>query len=193
MPFVNVSIPTDRLVLRVLGDADLSAIFEIFSHAEVARYGSRPAMTAMSEAEEWLERTRAGHRAGTSLQLGLERRSDHAIVGTCTLWAIDADSRRAEVGYTLGRPHWGQGLMAEALAAIVRHGFEALNLNRLEADTDPRNVASIKVLEKLGFEREGYMRERWIVNGEICDTVFYGLLRREYQRASNATATAPIA
>ena len=49
------------------------------------------------------------------------------------------------------------------------------------------------MLERLGFEREGYMRERWIVNGEICDTVFYGLLRREYQRTSNATAAAPTA
>src|SRR6185436_10225415 len=98
MPFENVTIPTERLVLRILGDADLPAIYEIFSHPEVARYGSRPAMTAMAEAEEWLEKTRAAHRSSEALQLGIERRSDCAIVGTCTLWGIHKESRRAEVG-----------------------------------------------------------------------------------------------
>lgn len=189
----NVTIPTERLVLRALGDVDLPAIYEIFSHAEVARYGSRPAMTAMAEAEEWLEKTRSANRSGDALQLGIERRADRAIVGTCTLWGIHKESRRAEVGYSLGRAHWGQGYMVEAVAALMHFGFETLDLNRLEADTDPRNHASIKVLEKLGFAREGYMRERWIVNGEICDTIFYGLLRREYQSTSKATAAAPTA
>lgn len=193
MAFENVTIPTERLCLRVLGDGDLPAIFGIFSHAEVARYWSRPPMAALAEAEEWLAKTREAHRTGGALQLGIERKADRSILGTCTLWGIHTESRRAEVGYALGRAHWGQGYMVEALHALVRHAFDVLDLNRLEADTDPRNTASIKVLEKLGFEREGYMRERWIVNGEVCDTVFYGLLRRAYQRTTTNTAAAPIA
>ena len=75
--------------------------------------------------------------------------------------------------------------MCEALGALLNYAFHTLNLNRLEADIDPRNHASAKILERLGFTREGHMRERWIVNGEVEDTWWYGLLRREwFERAS---------
>jgi RimJ/RimL family protein N-acetyltransferase len=70
--------------------------------------------------------------------------------------------------------------MHEALKALVSHAFETMNLRRLEADVDPRNGASIRSLERLGFQREGFLRERWHVNGEIQDAHFYGLLRREW-------------
>jgi len=63
---------------------------------------------------------------------------------------------------------------------LLGHGFAALDLNRIEADVDPRNEASARVLEKLGFRQEGYMPERWIVQGEPADTVYYGLLRRHW-------------
>jgi RimJ/RimL family protein N-acetyltransferase len=71
--------------------------------------------------------------------------------------------------------------MIEALTALVSHAFNDLDLNRLEADIDPRNAPSKVCLERLGFVSEGYMRERWIVGGEVCDSALYGLLRREWQ------------
>jgi RimJ/RimL family protein N-acetyltransferase len=86
--------------------------------------------------------------------------------------------RRCEIGYALASKHWGQGYATEALEALLDHGFRALGLNRVEADIDPHNVGSARVLEKLGFRQEGYMPERWIVHGEPADTAFYGLLRR---------------
>jgi RimJ/RimL family protein N-acetyltransferase len=67
------------------------------------------------------------------------------------------------------------------MTAALDYAFVELDLNRIEADIDPRNEASAKLLERKGFVKEGYMRERWIVNGEICDTVFYGLLRRDWE------------
>jgi len=76
--------------------------------------------------------------------------------------------------------------MHEALQALLRYAFQTLDLNRLEADIDPRNVASARTLERLGFQKEGHLRERWIVNGEISDTRLYGLLRREWQERSSA-------
>jgi RimJ/RimL family protein N-acetyltransferase len=76
--------------------------------------------------------------------------------------------------------------MHEALQALLRYAFQTLDLNRLEADIDPRNVASAKTLERLGFQKEGHLRERWIVNDEISDTWLYGLLRREWQERSSA-------
>ncbi|HEV3426497.1 MAG TPA: GNAT family protein, partial [Paraburkholderia sp.] len=91
--------------------------------------------------------------------------------------------RRAEIGFCLQRRQWGKGYMSEAAAAVVEHAFEAVKLNRIEADIDPRNTASARVLERLGFVREGLLRERWIVGDEVTDSALYGLLRSD-RRAS---------
>ncbi|WP_395824837.1 GNAT family N-acetyltransferase [Collimonas sp.] len=71
--------------------------------------------------------------------------------------------------------------MHEALTAFVEHAFERFNLRRIEADIDPRNGASAKTLTRLGFVKEGHLRERWLVNGEVSDTDLYGLLRRDWR------------
>ena len=102
------------------------------------------------------------------------------MIGTCTLFHFHRTSRRAELGYALVRPAWGQGLMHEALHTLVTHAFGGLDLNRLETDIDPRNVASARSLVRLGFRQEGHLRERWVVNGEVSDTDLYGLLRIDW-------------
>jgi len=82
--------------------------------------------------------------------------------------------------------------MSEALQALLAYAFEGLALHRIEADVDPRNSASIRTVERLGFQREGYLRERWQVNGEIQDTVFYGLLRPDWEAVKRAHLTAGL-
>jgi RimJ/RimL family protein N-acetyltransferase len=185
-PFEPFFIQTDTLTLRFSSEGDLPAVYDIFSHPEVMRYWSYPPWTDRSQAHQWLINVQAGYRTGDALQLGIERNADHVFVGTCTLFQFHAASRRAEIGYALGRPYWGSGYMHEALRALLRYAFQTLDLNRLEADIDPRNRASAKVLERLGFQKEGHLRERWIVNGEMSDTWLYGLLRREWKGNSNA-------
>ncbi len=180
-PFEPITLSTPRLTLRFLNEADITAAYEIFSHPEVMRYWSYPAWTERSQAQEWLINVQEGYRTGNALQLGVERNADHILIGTCTLYQFHVASRRAEIGYALGRPYWGSGYMHEALQMLLRYAFETLNLNRLEADIDPRNLASASVLERLGFVKEGLLRERWIVNEEVSDTALYGLLRREWQ------------
>jgi len=71
--------------------------------------------------------------------------------------------------------------MSEALGAAIGHAFGALDLRRIEADTDPRNAASIRMLERLAFRREGLLRERWVVGGEVCDSLILGLLRTDWR------------
>jgi ribosomal-protein-alanine N-acetyltransferase len=87
------------------------------------------------------------------------------------------------VGYSLASAEWGNGYMQEALTALLDYGFSELDLNRVEADVDPRNAASGRSLERLGFRREGLLRERWIVGGEVSDTALYGLLRKDWEAA----------
>jgi RimJ/RimL family protein N-acetyltransferase len=93
---------------------------------------------------------------------------------------IDLANRRAELGFALGRNHWGQGFMAAALPAVLEFAFNTMELHRVYADTDPRNDASIRVLERLGFRREGVLREHYLVQGEPQDAIMYGLLRSEW-------------
>ena len=176
-----INISTETLTLRFLKEADLPEVYDIFSHPEVMRYWSYPAWTSPAQAEQWLMNVQEGYRTQSALEFGIERRIDHALLGTCTLFQFHFASRRAEIGYALGRPYWGSGYMHQALQALLQYAFETLNLNRLEADIDPRNQASARTLERLGFQNEGHLRERWIVNDEISDTDLYGLLRREWQ------------
>jgi RimJ/RimL family protein N-acetyltransferase len=178
--FESVKVTTPRLMLRNLMKADVPALFDIFSHPEVMRYWSSPALSEAVQAQEMLAQIQEGYQSGAFLQLGVVRNSDQALIGTCTLHAIHWKSRRAEIGYILGRPYWGAGYMNEALRAFIDYAFQTLNLNRLEADIDPRNLASQKTLERLGFRQEGYLRERWIVGDEVSDSALYGLLRKEW-------------
>ena len=96
-------------------------------------------MTHLAQARRLVRDIRAGYRTGASLQLGIERKSDRLLVGTCTLFHFYPASRRAEIGYALGSAHWRQGLMHEALQRLARYAFDELDLHRLEADIDPRN------------------------------------------------------
>jgi ribosomal-protein-alanine N-acetyltransferase len=178
----DLVLAADRVRLRTLAASDTTALFEMFSHKEVMRYWSRPAMTERAQAEALFQQVLADYETGNSLPLAIERHSDSAFVGNCTLHHFHEASRRAEIGYALARPFWGQGYMHEALQALLGYAFDGLDLNRLEADIDPRNAASARSLERLGFQKEGHLRERWIVAGEVSDTGFYGLLRSDWRR-----------
>jgi RimJ/RimL family protein N-acetyltransferase len=178
--FAEFSLPAQRVTLRFLTAADAPAIYGIFSDREVMRFWSRPPMIDPHEATAHVQDVCASYRSGDALQLGIERHSDRALVGTCTLFDFHWGSRRAELGYALARAAWGQGLMHEALAALLTHAFGGLDLRRIEADIDPRNVASARSLDRLGFRKEGHLRERWMVAGEVSDSDLYGLLRIDW-------------
>ena len=180
IPFDIVTLPTERLTLRLLTDSDTQALFEIFSHPEVMRFWSSPPLTDLIQVQQMLASFYEDYSTRNALHLGIERQAGNVLMGACTLYHFHFKSRRAELGYALGRPFWGSGYIHEALEAFITYAFETLDLNRLEADIDPRNLASAKTLERLGFQQEGLLRERWIVNGEVSDTGFYGLLRRDW-------------
>lgn len=180
-PFDTTTFATERLLLRPLVAADAEALFAVFSDPEVMRYWSSAPWSAMEQADQYIAGATDDLLSGAMLRLGIEVAADGQLVGQVALHHFDQQNRRCEVGYALGRAHWGKGYLAEALAAMLDHGFAQLDLNRVEADVDPRNAASSKPLLRLGFRDEGLLRERWIVNGEVCDTAFYGLLRSDWE------------
>jgi RimJ/RimL family protein N-acetyltransferase len=175
------TLATKRLRLRWLTATDVPALFTIFSDPEVTRYWSHPAYSTMAEAEQLLARIHDCFHQRILFQWGLELCAAGAIIGTCTLSALDATHRRADLGFALGRSFWGHGYVAEALPVLVRFAFETLGLHRLTANADPRNTASLRALERLGFQREGYLRQHYLVNGEAQDGVLFGLLCSEFR------------
>jgi RimJ/RimL family protein N-acetyltransferase len=175
------TLETPRLRLRWMTEADVPALFELFSHPEVTRYWSWPAYTEVAQAEKLLRNIHQCFAERSLFQWGFARREDNRVVGTCTLAELSGQHRRASLGYALNRAYWGHGYGREAVSRVVEFGFTALELHRLEADVDPRNAGSIKVLEAVGFQREGYQRERYFLNGEKQDAVLYGLLRPEWR------------
>lgn len=174
-------IETARLVLRPLAAADAPDLFAIFRDREVARYWSSPPMIDPREAAALIAEVAELFAERTLFEWGVARRADDRAIGTVTLWKLEPENRRAEVGFALARAAWGQGLMGEALVALLDFAFGPLALHRLEADVDPRNERSLKALERLGFRREGLLRERYFVAGEIQDSVILGLLAREWR------------
>jgi [ribosomal protein S5]-alanine N-acetyltransferase len=170
-----------RLRVRPVAAADLPDLMAVNGDAEVTRFLPYATWQSPADAEAWLVRMRALDASGISQQLVLERREDGRVIGTALLFRHDEASGRAELGYVLGRAHWGQGLMREALQALCGHAFGPLGLRRLEAEVNPANTASTGLLRALGFTQEGCLRQRWVAKGsEPYDTHFFGLLAHEW-------------
>lgn len=174
-------ITTERVVLRWISEDDIDGLYQVFSNPQVMRYWSSGPLPNRDAAAAMQREIAAGNENNMMFKWGLALRESNLVIGTTTLFNLNLDNGRAELGYAMGRANWGKGYMHEALQALLSHAFEVMNLRRLEADVDPRNTASIRTLDRLGFQREGFLRERWHVDGEIQDALFYGLLRREWE------------
>lgn len=171
-----------RIRLRALEDRDVESLYAIFSDQAVIQYWSSPAMTDLIDAHSLLASIRKGFIERELFEWGIATRDTDEVVGTCTLYNLEETHRRADLGFALRRASWGQGFASEAIGLAIGFAFETLHLHRLEADADPDNARSILALERQGFRREGYLRERWHHLGELRDAVFLGLLRHEWVR-----------
>jgi [ribosomal protein S5]-alanine N-acetyltransferase len=173
-------IETSRLRVRTVTEADLPALLLVNGDLDVTRFLPYPAWATLADGLAWLKRMHGFQASGTALQFVVaDKEAGHAI-GTCLLFKHDEGSARAELGYVLARACWGRGLMHEALTALVGCAFTQMGLRRLEAEVDPRNRASGRSLQRLGFTREGLLRQRWVDKGEAHDVEAYGLLRHEW-------------
>ena len=171
---------TQRLLLRQLHPADAADVFGFRSDGEVQKYNSEP-MTHISQSLELVYQMLEGYASQKSLCWGVTLHEENRVIGLFTLNSWDTWHRHAEIGYDLARAYWGQGLASEALDALLRFAFEAMELNHIEADTLAVNSASVRLLDRLGFQLEGVRREYILeADGLYYDSAIYGLLRREY-------------
>lgn len=169
-----------RIKLRWLEDRDASDLFDLYSDPEVMRYWSHAPWSTLEQARMAIDEAHSDYATGASLHCAIEHRATGALIGSCALYAFAAQNRCASLGYLLSRAHWGQGYLSESMRILLDHAFTELELNRVEVDVHCCNTASARALERLGFRREGCMRERWIVEGRKHDTESYGLLRSDW-------------
>lgn len=177
-PFPKLSTP--RLYLRELTLDDAAAVFRIRSDYEVTRYNTGLAYERLDQARDLIQAIHAGYVDGSELRWGITLKHDPTVIGMCGYNYWVRHDRRGSIGYDLARVYWGQGLMTEAVRAIVEFGFDNMNLNRIEADADGRNPASGRVLQKVGFHLEGIQHEQFYENGGFYDLHLFAVLRREY-------------
>ncbi len=176
---------TERLVLRALRLEDTDFVFKEWGDLVVTHYmWDEDPLQTREQAEEMLQPLQTPEKMPGFKWWGIELKAEGKLIGTCGYCKWDKQHRRAEMGYDLWPDYWGQGLMPEALRALLQYGFQEMGLNRVEATTHTENRRSQRVLEKLGFQREGLLREYYRRDGAYSNQVAFSLLRREWNETS---------
>ncbi|MBP7704402.1 MAG: GNAT family N-acetyltransferase [Caulobacter sp.] len=164
-------IETERLRLRPARPEDAEALHGVFADPIAMAYWSTTPHESLEQTREWVAAMIAGDGSGSGLDLVVEY--EGRAIGKAGFW------KPPEIGYILHPDHWGRGLAREALAAVIRAGFADLGLERVIADVDPRNSASLRLLERLGFSRTGHGERTWHIGGRWCDSVYLTLTRSD--------------
>jgi ribosomal-protein-alanine N-acetyltransferase len=197
-PATQPALDTSRLQLRPISAADAPLLHPCFADPETMRFmdhvRSRSVADTANRIAPYLIALPAWHATWT-----MTERASGAAVGFVNYHHREDWNRRLELGFMLGRPFWGHGLMAEALAALIRHSFGVLGMIRIEATVQPDNLRATALLDRLGFRLEGGpLRRRMRVGGEARDLMIYGLLSEEWppagatDRLANATVSASM-
>ncbi|HKT39004.1 MAG TPA: GNAT family protein [Ktedonobacterales bacterium] len=175
------ALTTQRLRLRQVESSDASDFFATLSDEETMRYYGHEVYQSLVEAETFIILRHEDYARRMAIRWGITLKDDDRIIGSCGFHHFDEGYRRAETGYILNRAFWGQGIMAEAVSAILTYGFAGMGLHRIEAIIDIANERSKNLLLKLGFQYEGNLRQRYFFRGGYEDEHYFGLLRDEWR------------
>lgn len=176
-PFPELSTP--RLFLRQLDEGDTDDLFVMRSDEEVMRYVPRPVATSPSDALALIRLVNGMISQNKSITWGITLQGINKVIGTIGFVNFIPEHFRAEVGYMLNPAFQKQGFMQEALTAILDYGFNTLNVHSVQAIVDPDNAASIALLERMHFIREGHFKEDFFYGGKFLDSVYYGLVKKQ--------------
>lgn len=187
---IDPSIQTDRLWFRPYLASDRATVLDLFGRADVTRYlpfGPATETTVDAILERRMARTTIEHEGDGILALAVLRATDMPV-GEMMLRYESQEHRTGEVGWTIHPDHQGQGLATEGAGAFLRLGFERLDLHRITANCDPRNAASIRVMERLGMRREAHLHEAFLSQGGWTDELIYAILRAEWEATAGDRA-----
>ncbi len=177
---------TERLLLRPFTLADAPEVRRLAGDRDIASTTANiPHPYEDGVAEAWISTHQENFDQGQALSLAIVRRHDSALIGGIGL-GIRREYDRAEMGYWIGKPYWGNGYATEAARALLAYGFSVLGLNRIFAEHFSRNPASGRVMEKLGMKHEGHLRQHMKKWGVFEDIEVHGILRSEFEEPNAA-------
>ena len=173
-------ISTDRLILRRMTMKDAQDIFEYSRDPEVARHVLWTAQKHISEAKEYVRYMTKRYRDDLPSSWGIIDKESGRLVGTIGYMAFSEENASVEIGYSLARWLWGKGMATEALRAVIDYTFEAMDINRIEAQHELTNPSSGRVMEKCGMRKEGELRQRLYNKGKYVDVALYAIVKSDY-------------
>ncbi|MFC7366003.1 MULTISPECIES: GNAT family N-acetyltransferase [Bhargavaea] len=171
------TLETDRLRLRELTKADADGLFACFSDERVTRFYGQETVHTIEQAEAFVDFFAYSYKEKRGIRWGIEVKERPGIIGTIGFNAWSPKHKRAEIGYEILPEHWRKGYTFEAITKLIQYGFDELGLTRIGAVVFMENEASNQLLAKVGFQREGILREYMYQNGKAYDTYVYSILK----------------
>ena len=162
---------TERLCLRELREDDDESLFAMRSDDDVMQYIGSCRATRLEDAREVIKRVLTDRQNNDGITWGLTFHDDDSLIGSVGYYRLKKEHYRGEIGYMLGKRHWGRGLMSEAVIAAIEYGFHTIGFHSIEAITDPDNQRSIAVLLRNGFKQEGLFKENFYHDGKFYDSI----------------------
>jgi ribosomal-protein-alanine N-acetyltransferase len=175
-PFPKLSTP--RLILRQIEPGDVKDLFKLRSDERIMKFINRPVAKTLDDVGELITTIMDGLTNNSAITWGIIRKDDPKLIGTIGFWRIMEEHYRAEIGYLLHLDMQGKGFMHEALEAVLDYGFRAMKLHSVEANVNPGNTASQKLLERNHFVKEAYFKENYYSDGKFLDSIIYSRLDR---------------
>ncbi|MBD2531137.1 GNAT family N-acetyltransferase [Nostoc flagelliforme FACHB-838] len=173
---------THRLLMREFIETDLQAVFAYQSDPLYLRYNYWTHRT-QKDVYDFIQMfiSEQKEQPRTKFQLAIILKEENQLIGNCGIRVNDSEMREANIGYELNPQYWGQGYATEAAQAILKFGFEELRMHRIWSWCVTENLASVRVLEKIGMRREGHLREKELIKGRWYDNFLYAILDHQWK------------
>ena len=175
-------IETERLRLRKISRKDVNEIFFLRSDKRVLHYLDKAPAKTKKDAYDFIKIVHDAEKNVDGITWGITLKNIEKIIGTIGFWRMQKEHYRAEIGYILHPDYWGKGITQEAITVVIKYGFEVMKLHSIEANVNPDNAASIRLLEKNGFVREAYFKENYYFDGKFLDSAIYSLIISDYEK-----------
>ncbi|TDF93047.1 GNAT family N-acetyltransferase [Paenibacillus piri] len=173
---MTTELHTERLHLRKMKISDSPSLFKIWSDPEVTKFMNINCFTDENQANDMIKLLDELSKDNKAIRFSIIEIESNEIIGTCGYDSLDFENVKAEIGFDIARAFWGKGYASEAISSLIDYAFSSLKLNRIEAQVEPENVNSVKVLQKLNFIFEGTLRQYERVNGKFKDLSIYSKL-----------------
>ncbi|MFD2681762.1 GNAT family N-acetyltransferase [Bacillus seohaeanensis] len=171
---------TDRLILRQVTKEDASSLLNYLSNEDVMKHIGLEPFKSIDDALDEISWYQSIFEKKTGIRWGITLKDQGEVIGSCGFLNLVSKHYRSEVGIELSEEHWGKGIASEALEAVIKYGFEQMNLQRIEALIEPPNLPSQKLVERQGFIREGLLRSYEFTVGKFDDLYMYSLLKQDF-------------